>query len=934
MPRIPIIEQTTNVAMSTPTTQAHGSQVLSPLGNAPAIAASGLDDISRAGMYQQHALLQKENADAVANTGKPLADADVYWKDFSIKAAQSTTDGGLIKQEDGSTIGLKAHTEAEFDKWQKGFLEPITNEKAKAYATDHINRLREQTLTSALVSEAHAGIANRSDKVDKAVTTWAASVAQDDSDIKQKILAAKTLVANSGFDEATRNQRATLAVQMIVEAAIHGNIERNPQATRAALIARYGIDPTAPPPATAPDDGQASVVTRNADGTVSLNTDPNLPAGMRNNNPGNIVYANQKDALGPSVNRDNGGKSAQAVYATPEDGMSAMFQLALRKYGSGKTTADSLIAGQGGFTAGNHAAAANVAKIMGIDPNADLNLLDPDMLKRFGRALMLQEHGPASQKYSDDMVSRVAENVIAGRTSTPSAAPGSGSINQPVVAGTADANSTPHTPAYSPAMAELVGQLPVEKLPSYISAATTRVNQQQALVKSQLSTTEGDHITAFMNGDTVAKPLNRADYERAYGPLEGAERFANYQSVQTLGSDITSMKAMPPEQMANLAARYKPNADSPGYELATKRYETILKAVDLINTARQADPMAYAMGAKIGGAQPMNFQDPKDFAAELSKRQGVAATMQSTYGAPFSLLTQAEAKTLHAGFDGMTTQQRLGYLDTIRKSVSDPFAYRSIMGQIAPDSPVTAMAGIIMQKQSPNVTTHMFSADAVYRPQDVAGIMLEGEALINPSKAAKGEDGKGKAFPMPKEQDIRDQFNNTVGTAFANDPRGADFAYQAVKAYYAGRAARVGDVSGNTNSGVLKEAIDAVIGGVSDGGTGKNEVVRPWGMSQDAFKDNVQRSFTAAMAANGYTGNAANLRNYSLASAGDGKYLLQNGGGTMFGTDNKPIVLDLNAMPSGQTVISPSEVNGVVKPAPTVVPEKSVKPTTQKPKTK
>jgi len=129
-----------------------------------------------------------------------------------------------------------------------------------------------------------------------------------------------------------------------------------------------------------------------------------LPAGMRNNNPGNIKFVGQTipGIVGPSVNTDQG--DPQAVFATPEAGMNAMFQLAKRKYDGGKKTADQLIAGNMGWTPGNHAAAANVAASMGLSPHDDINLNDPAMAAKFVRGLIIQEHGKSGSLYPESMV--------------------------------------------------------------------------------------------------------------------------------------------------------------------------------------------------------------------------------------------------------------------------------------------------------------------------------------------------------------------------------------------------------------------------------------------------------------------------------------------------------------------------------------------------
>lgn len=135
-----------------------------------------------------------------------------------------------------------------------------------------------------------------------------------------------------------------------------------------------------------------------------------LPAGMRNNNPGNIKYVGQGDALGPSKNTDQG--DPQAVYSSPLAGMTAAVKLALKKNRGGKDTVDSLIAGKGGWTPGNRAAAANIAAAMNISPDDPIDLNDPMTMKRFIRGLVKQEHGPSHKLYKDDLISAAVSRVL------------------------------------------------------------------------------------------------------------------------------------------------------------------------------------------------------------------------------------------------------------------------------------------------------------------------------------------------------------------------------------------------------------------------------------------------------------------------------------------------------------------------------------------
>jgi len=111
----------------------------------------------------------------------------------------------------------------------------------------------------------------------------------------------------------------------------------------------------------------------------------------RNFNPGNIAFGDWARAHGAtgSAGRDTG--HGVAVFPTPQARFQAMSDLALQKYHGGRTTADSLIAGPGGRTPGNHQAAANIARGMGIGPHDDLRLTDSGRMFSFQRSLAKQE---------------------------------------------------------------------------------------------------------------------------------------------------------------------------------------------------------------------------------------------------------------------------------------------------------------------------------------------------------------------------------------------------------------------------------------------------------------------------------------------------------------------------------------------------------------
>jgi hypothetical protein len=263
----------------------------------------------------------------------------------------------------------------------------------------------------------------------------------------------------------------------------------------------------------------------------------------------------------------------------------------------------------------------------------------------------------------------------------------------------------------------------------------------------------------------------------------------------------------------------------------------------------------------------------------------------------------------------LPTQQKLDYLDRIRTGTyGNNRAFLSVMNQVAPDSPVTAVAGSILIAQMPvTVSGGLFGSDAVLQPRNVSGLMLEGEALLNPTKADKAQDGRGAKFPMPKEADLQQAFNDYAGKAFRGDGKGYETAYQAFKAYYAGSANRKGILSTDlTTEGakIAKEAAAAATGGVINYNT-LGEVMKPWGMDDGTFKNRASAEFDKAMVANGMKGSAFdNLSAYGLQSVGTGRYLLTNGAGYLNGP-NGPIELDMTRAPN-----TPHSASGRIKGAP------------------
>lgn len=467
----------------------------------------------------------------------------------------------------------------------------------------------------------------------------------------------------------------------------------------------------------------------------------------------------------------------------------------------------------------------------------------------------------------------------------------------------------------------IVDRLSQDKIIPLLHSAQTEINKVQTEFQNAFKSRETDHMAAFGNGEQVQKPLTLGEYQQAYGPTEGSQRYQQYVKAQQLGYDINSVRTMGVDQQRELLNRNQAVPGSPGYALAMERKRILQTAIDNVNKARADDPIAYQMSVvKQSNIKPIDWNKSADVGAELSNRVGVAYTNNKQYGSPLTLLTKQEASNLAAGMNNMSAQEKMKYLGVIRNSVKDQAAYRSILQQIAPDSVVTAMAGIITTKEGTVTVSRTFGSDYVYQPTQVAQFMLEGEGIINPSKGVSSQDGKGGKFPMPKDSDFLMEFNNQVGNAFAGNPNAASSAMQGVKAYYIGKAAREGDLSDVVNTKRLQEAINAVTGGITN--INGSSVIRPWGMPEDKFKDKAKLTFDTVISNKKMTASYAGVE---LQNYGDGTYLVRSGTEFLRGPDGLPIVLDVVNGTAGKLNEGPMILN---------TPGNARESTAGKPKTK
>jgi hypothetical protein len=285
----------------------------------------------------------------------------------------------------------------------------------------------------------------------------------------------------------------------------------------------------------------------------------------------------------------------------------------------------------------------------------------------------------------------------------------------------------------------------------------------------------------------------------------------------------------------------------------------------------------------------------------LQERASRIRALGKQFGAPVPMrpLLPQESKQVAQLLEKGSPTQAADIYGLLYETAGTPEVYRGIMQQIAPDSPVRAIAGLFAGKRAELVTeSHWFKPDDIVMSRDVAATMLEGDRLLNRSSTARSEDGKAQTkLVLPETKLLQDEFAKQVGTTFRGRPQDAELAFQAAQAYYAGRVAQTGKIAAGTDdvdTDLVRESVRATIGNIVDF-NGRGDVAAPWGMAEDDFDDRVYRALAGEMKRRGM-GEPTDAQRalVGLINGGaDGVYGVTIGQRLMRDDGGNPVMIDL-----------------------------------------
>jgi hypothetical protein len=442
---------------------------------------------------------------------------------------------------------------------------------------------------------------------------------------------------------------------------------------------------------------------------------------------------------------------------------------------------------------------------------------------------------------------------------------------------------------------ELTGEQ-AHQLGAQIDAALQQhTAQNQSALLSQLR----DVSTAAMNGMAIS-PANMPSHGQVLAafPQDGEKRWKAMQDDITMGADLKGMSTMAPADIQAKVESYKPTSIA-GAADQFERYNAVGVAAQRVLTSRAADPRQYTIDNKLG-AKPLDLSDMQGLTSELRTR--IASTPQTSaqMGGYVPPLSKSEATQFAQRLESMPAADRLRTLASLNQGLADDKGFQTVMHQIMPGSPVTAIVGSQLGQTAPNNVPVWFDRRFAPNPTDQTRI-LAGEALLNPLGAEKSGE-KGKPFPMPSEgapqsPGLRYAFSSAAGDLFRNRPELGDAYYAAFKGAYAQLAAESGNLSGQLVPDLQTKALKMVLGAKPVDVNGQ-KVAMPLGMDPTRFQSILDAAVNVKADAAGVpAGYEDKIRGYhleELGALGSGRYKLTQGNADLVNPDGKGLfIVDL-----------------------------------------
>ncbi|EPL2600999.1 TPA: hypothetical protein MI939_04245 [Klebsiella pneumoniae] len=408
-------------------------------------------------------------------------------------------------------------------------------------------------------------------------------------------------------------------------------------------------------------------------------------------------------------------------------------------------------------------------------------------------------------------------------------------------------------------------QLSPQAQSSALSGMAEILNKQRQASRVVLDGVVNDASAALRNGQQPQVMPSRNQLISTYGLVQGGQLYTQLQNDEAFGNNVKLVKNIPPAQQQQLLEQAKPET-GPNYAERFKNYEQLQSAISAVNSARNADPVAF--GIKEGAVGQIDFTDLNSLQSSMQARAVQAGRISQQYGTPPTLLTKAEAKQFSTMLSQSAPGDALTLLQAVGRSLP-PQGVSMFQSQLGENNPTYgALAGILAAPDN-YLNTRSGIGSYVDYPLTVdkyiaSERILQGYRALSPS----AQDKKSGVTPItiPSDQKMQESFNDLAGDAFPMSSQERQRAYGLFKSAYAGELLNNPDLDSGDRADAAKSVDDKIAGKAilyATGGVLKyrgTDVVAPYGMGEDDFTSKMDNARAEAFKGLGSPSNFAPVK--------------------------------------------------------------------------
>ncbi len=415
--------------------------------------------------------------------------------------------------------------------------------------------------------------------------------------------------------------------------------------------------------------------------------------------------------------------------------------------------------------------------------------------------------------------------------------------------------------------------------------ALADMERGRSIFATNLKNSITDQFSQTANTGITGTVLPEETFHQAFGD-QGPAAYADYRDRLEFNQQYFAVKDLPIDQAQALLEASKPSAGAAEFEREQKQYDLLNHALAQADKERKADPLAWAVQNGFD-VKSINWENPREAQQTFITRASIAQQLSERYGTPYTVLTKGENQQIGQQLSEGTEENKLSILKALADGINDQQDYASTLQQIRPDSPATMVAGSLIGMDRVQKTSSLFGNTATgIRGEDVARTILKGEAILNPSKAQREQDGKSTGVTMPSK--LNESIYTLLGDSLAGDLETEQGVVSAVRAYYAAKMDKAKSDGGLVDENLLNEAAQSVTGGIAEHADKK--VIMPFGMDESEFLDKAEAKLRQQL---GDKAAFVAFGKMPLVPVGANRYALQNGT-SMLSVGGHPVILEFN----------------------------------------